>query len=362
MIHLKKVSALESLMRGGQLDHILKASPKKESVIPSSDSVEKKQFEPAYPILMQAKDQPIGCIQKKNRHLPVIQTIEQLEKIDLKGGKRFFLPPEIISVWSLHDRSIAGEPDISDIYESIRTEGQEEPCIVRLDDTSKTIELIAGFRRFFSVSNVSNMYLLADVYTKDEISDDIAWVEMTRENNLERKKPIPISVQVESDYRVLSKGLFRSLSELSKAAGKSDGWARQNRHLYESVPESIRNAAGARLMATLTAKNYLRLGQLFKSSLSNDWHTDIIDAILSKKTALFSANETIFPVKKIEAIYHAYGRKKAKPKTDHQPVTVETKNGINVISISHTLDTQELNHICHYIEQLLNKKKERVTE
>mgnify|MGYP000738552488 CR=1 FL=1 len=291
----------------------------------------------------------IGVVQKIHRNVRVLDNIDDLRDLSLSAGTRLFVRYSLIKVWGMHDRSRAGSPNVDDIKSSIRLEGQEEPCKVRFDDSDGELELIAGFRRYVSVGQCTDMYLLCDAYTKQEMPDPIAWIEMTRENNLDRKKAVPISAQVASDEFAIANGLFKSKRELSLAAGKGEGWAKTNALLFNSVPQPIADKAGTELMATLAASDYRKLGKVFKSREGVDQSK--VDTLLAEEE-LFS--ETLkFPVAKVLSLLNTqFNSDKVKAlSTNNVKVKVDGNGNIS-LSLGSNLTLAQIEEIVKSIESL----------
>lgn len=298
------------------------------------------------PLAMARND--LGPIQAIHRKVMVVDDLKQLP--EFQGGMlRMFVPCSLVSPWALHDRRLIGEPDISDIYESILSEGQEEACVTRLNENGKTIELIAGFRRFCAVQNTSSAYLLVDLYHPSHLTDKTAWIEMTRENNLDRKKSIPISAQVESDQKALSKGLFKNLSELSKAAGKAENWARQNKHLYDQIPEKIRKLCSSQQMASLTAPHYRKVGKLLKDG--GKWRDDRIDTIAEHWNKLSDQSDK-FPLKQIESLLEARSTDVKALSNGAVKVRVDHNGNIN-LTVSRGLSHQQISALVKTVQSTI---------
>lgn len=290
----------------------------------------------------------IGPIQAIHRKVVVVDDLAKLP--DFQGGMlRMFVPCSLVTPWALHDRQLVGEPDISDIYESILSEGQEEACVTRLSENSDTIELIAGFRRFCAVQNTSSAYLLIDLYLPSHLTDKTAWIEMTRENNLDRKKCIPISAQVESDQKALAKGLFKNLSELSKAAGKAENWARQNKHLYDQIPEKIRALCSKQQLASLTAPHYRKVGKLLKDG--GKWRDDRIDTIADHWDKLSEQNDK-FPLKAIESLLEARSSDVKALSNGAVKVRVDHNGNIN-LTVSRGLSHQQISALVKTVQSTI---------
>ena len=297
-----------------------------------------------YSLANERKD--IGVVQRIHEQVPVIDSLRYLSTIDVSSGPRFFIKRSLVDVWNLHDRNNAGTPDVSDIQESIRLEGQQEPCKVRYHNSK--LELVAGFRRSYAVSQVKGMYLLCDVYGIDQMPDIIAWKEMTSENDFDRKKAVPISAQVVSDNKAIEAGLFQNRAELSRAAGKNEAWSSNNLSLYNSIPELIREKAGHQLMATLSAQDYKKLGKLFKFQTEKR-----VSEALSIED-LFVGNT--FPVAKICKLFSEVSAKEQikKLSTEHLATKLDTNGNIS-ISFKRDISKSQLKEILTIIEKELSK-------
>jgi hypothetical protein len=304
--------------------------------------------EVASTIMLAGERSDIGPIQAIHRKVMVVDSISQLPGFN-EGMLRMFVPCEFVKPWSLHDRLLVGDPDISDIYESILSEGQEEPCITRLNAAGDGIELIAGYRRFCAVQNTSSAYLLIDLYQLQHLTDKTAWIEMTRENNLDRKKCIPISAQVQSDQKALAQGIFKNLSELSKAAGKAENWARQNKHLYDQIPERIRMLCTTQQLATLTAPHYRKIGKLLKDG--KNWRDDRIGSIVSEWDKL-SEHTDKFPLKQIESLLEARSSDVKALSCGAVKVRVDHNGNIN-LTVSRGLSHQQISDLVKTVQSTI---------
>ncbi|MES2664256.1 MAG: ParB N-terminal domain-containing protein [Pseudomonadota bacterium] len=292
--------------------------------------------------------QDIGIIQIIHRNVPVIDTLDVLLELDLSHHHRVFIPTHLLTIWPLHDRQLAGIPDVTDIMESLRTEGQEEPCKVRLNRNTKTVEIVAGFRRFQAISNINNMYLLADLYDDHQLNDKNAWIEMTRENNLDRKKPIPIFAQVESDRRALESGVFKNLSELSLAAGKAENWARQNRNLYEQLPEELRPFISIESLSSLSASMYRKLGRIF--NINNEIKTQRIQKVIEQAEILF-ADKSKFPMNALERLFEVTANNRIRDFSTRYIRVRRDHNGNVNIALPSSVSEQQLKSIIRLLDE-----------
>jgi hypothetical protein len=316
----------------------IEAAPEKVKIAASTIDVKKL-----------ARDRgDLGPVQQIHRNVLVIDDMAEIPPFE-NGMVRLFVPCNLVKPWSLHDRQLIGEPDTSDIYESILSEGQEEACVARFNKEDNSIELIAGYRRYCAVLNTSSAYLLIDLYQDHHLTDKTAWIEMTRENNLDRKKCIPISAQVESDQNAIARGLFKNLSELSKAAGKAENWARQNKHLYDQIPEQIRNLCTKQQLASLTAPHYRKVGKLLKDG--GKWRNDRIDTITEHWETISTQMEK-FPLKQIETLLEARSSDVKALSNGAVKVRVDHNGNIN-LTVSRGLSHQQISALVKTVQSTI---------
>lgn len=369
----KFVSPLKQLVSGGTIKESLKRHQENSEKGVSGDIPENKtrkryqtpniplsneRESTRYPPLKPAKDyDDIGVIQRIHKSIPVISDFNKADSSVFCNGNKFFVSTANIQVWGLHDRMKAGQPDIEDISISIRQEGQEEPCKVRWNQNDQFFELVAGFRRLCSVSQVTGMFLLCEVYSITEMPDTIAWSEMSRENNLERKKPVPISAQVEADEQALKLKLFKNRKELSLAAGKDENWSSSNLYLYNCLPVEIRNLATKEQLASLTSTEYRKLGKSFKVYLSKHQSLSSVIEVISEQL-----QDCIkFPVTKMLSIVNPKPIEDIKKlSSDRVKVKLDTNGNLSFsLSKSGKLSKNQVTNVIRLIEQQLDSLVDR---
>lgn len=77
---------------------------------------------------------------------------------------RVLISPELTDVWDKNTRASETEPDVSDIIDSIVSNGTNIiPAFGQFDDSSKQVQLIAGTRRRFATIK-ANVFLTMDLY------------------------------------------------------------------------------------------------------------------------------------------------------------------------------------------------------
>lgn len=308
-------------------------------------------------VLQRAEDhRSIGKYQKKYAGLYVIDTKSQLQRMDFRQKQIVFINPALVEVWGYHDRASLGKPQLEDILDSIETEGQFTPCELRLSKNHTSVVLHSGFRRYSAIKQLSGMYLLGCISDGNALTDTDAWLEMFIENDADQKSPIPFSVKVESIEQAIAVGLFKNKKQLSEKLGKDRRWANDLFKVYNQVPETIRKAAGPKLIATLQQRDFNEIGRLLKDG-SQGWLQDRVDKVLEHQTELF-AEATSFPVKKIRRLFVNYDASTVKKySTQHARFSHDSKGHLK-ISITKELSLETLDKLQSAISDIIQSKEQ----
>ncbi len=265
--------------------------------------------------------------EEMSKQMDTISLKMPLSGVDVQFKKMWLDPSQIdVSQQNQRIQSLLDMSSVSDIYESIKSEGQSEPGYVRYSINTGRYELVAGSRRLFCVKNIPNRKYLALV-------GDIPDADIRRLSRLENQQsPISVYERALSFLHDIESKQVKNWETLAVLEGLSPRQIKKYKALADLPIEIVRSFASPADLS-LEFADWI-IAKIRKNSIAKSKLLAVSARLISEKQECISNDlQRRTPLEVISEYKSALRIKTATP-TIKKPVLYKTKNGAEILKHS----------------------------